>query len=711
MLAFNQNHLVKISYFVMLDKEDNDLTVFNEYPAALINKLDILKKIPELPKDLCEVFCSKETAIQHRLSGVFDGYTIVFVKDASEIAEVESEIKVVFVCDGFDSDLALPRALYVGSLDININSQYKCKLGEINHQRMVSYIHEVSSGLSEPQKSYISELKKLYKNDTSNQMIGCYYIFNRSISTEANMIALSSAKLDYSFERYRYECSEENIVETINVINHIRKEISENKCPDIAVRTNSIVLSDMSASLDFQVNRLEYTQNALKGKGFDDPISLTKAIKLVLRNGIDDQTERSKYVDMAYTERCLIEILIGIYLSSNIMPCAKIPLSNSDLYGVLKDIGINDRSNNQKGLKRKYIELRNILHKFTLEAFDYLSERNSSMVKIVSNLPIEWAYHNGLPLMVRHDVSRIPISPGWLANRVILDTSNIHVDMDSFSNVLVISSFREDDIIKEHLSSKIEAFNRMPFDRKTGDKKFKVKIDRKEPSNRDELISILNGSSTPIVVFDMHGAHSEEGIGVISLKDEDISIFDIAQAARIPPIVILSLCDTSPIDRSHYSTANAFLAGGAKTVLASALPILSHESSTFIIRLFVRLQEYLPIAIDKEKRSLQWSSFMSGMIRRTFYTEFIDHLIKEKRIEKDRRSQLNLEAGMFLDPLQEDFHSHIISVFSKELCINESEVQRMIGEDFVLPECLKYLQYGSPERVIINSPSHIPLSQ
>ncbi|WP_429065254.1 CHAT domain-containing protein [Aeromonas bestiarum] len=710
-MAFNQNHLVKISYVVMLDEADDDLTIFNEYPTTLINKLDILKKIPELPKDLCEVFCSKETAIQLRLSGVFDGYTIVFVKEASEIFEVESEIKVVFVWDGFDTDLELPKALYVGNSNININSKYKCKLNEINRERIASYIYEILSGLSEPQKSYISELEELYKNDTSNHMIDCDYIFNRSIGTEANLIALSSAKLDYSFERYRYEYSEENIVETINVINHIRKEISENKCPDIAVRTNSIVISDMSASLDFQFNKLEYTQNALKEKGFDDPISLTKAIKLVLRNGIDEKTERSKYVDLAYIERSLIEVLIGIYLSSNIMPCAKIPLSNSDLYGVLKDIGINDRNYNKKGLKRKYIELRNILHKFTLEAFDYLSERNSSMVKIVSNLPIEWAYHNGLPLMVRHDVSRLPISPGWLANRVILDTSNIHIDMNSFSNVLVISSFREDDIIKEHLSSKIDVFNRMPFDRKTSDKKFKVTIDRKEPSNREELIAILNESSAPIVVFDMHGGHSEEGVGVISLKDEAISIFDIVQAARIPPIVVLSSCDTSPIDRSHYSTANAFLAGGAKTVLASALPILSHESSTFIIRLFVRLQEYLPIVIDKEKRSLQWSSFMSGMIRRTFYTEFIDYLIKAGKIGKDRRSQLNFDTGMCLDPLKEGFHSHIISSFAKELCINESEVQRIIDEDFVLPECLKYLQYGSPERVVINSPSHIPLSQ
>ncbi|WP_244370069.1 CHAT domain-containing protein [Pseudoalteromonas xiamenensis] len=601
--------------------------------------------------------------------------------------------------------------LYVGNSDVNINSKYKCKLDEVNHQRIASYIYEISNELSELQVSYISKLRELYEDDTSNHMIDSDCIFNRSIFTEANLIALSSLRLDYEFERYRYEYSEEDILKTINVINLIRKKISENKPSDIILRTNSIVISDMSVNLDLQVNESEYTQNALKNKGFDDPVSLEKTIKLVQRNGIDEKTKRSQYIDLAYNERNLIEVLIGIYLSSNIMPCAKIPLSNSDLYSVLKDIGINDRNHNQKGLKRKYINLRKVLHNFTQEAFEYLSERNSSMVKVVSNLPIEWAYHNGLPLMVRHTVSRFPVSPGWLANKVILDTSNIHIDMNSFSNILVISSFRDDDIIKEHLSSKIELFNTMPFNREARDKKFKVNINRQEPSNREELIATLNSSSAPIVVFDMHGGHSEEGIGVISLKNEAISILDIVQVARMPPIVVLSSCDTSPIDRNNYSTANAFLAGGAKTVLASALPILSDESSTFIIRLFIRLQEYLPIVIDKEKRSLQWSSFMSGMIRRTFYTEFIDHLIKTKKIGRDRKRKLNFEAGMCLDPLREEFHSHIISAFAKEMRIDESEVQRIIDEDFVLPECLKYLQYGSPERIIINSPGHIPLSQ
>jgi|TARA_R100000501_G_C2609200_1_gene104225 hypothetical protein len=234
----------------MLEKANEELTIFNEYPTELIDKLDVLKKIPELPKDLCEVFCSKETAIQHRISGVFDGYTLAFVQNESEIANIENEIKVVFVNDRFDPSLRLPRALYVGGPHININPQYKCNFDEVNHSRISSYIKRISSELSRSQRSYILELEDLYENDTSNEMIDCDYVFNRSIGTEANLIALSSAKLDYSFESYRYEYSKENIIETINAINYIRKDISENRCLDSAVRTNTIIISDMSGSLE-----------------------------------------------------------------------------------------------------------------------------------------------------------------------------------------------------------------------------------------------------------------------------------------------------------------------------------------------------------------------------------------------------------------------------------------------------------------------------
>ncbi|MBM7093124.1 CHAT domain-containing protein, partial [Streptomyces sp. S12] len=64
-----------------------------------------------------------------------------------------------------------------------------------------------------------------------------------------------------------------------------------------------------------------------------------------------------------------------------------------------------------------------------------------------------------------------------------------------------------------------------------------------------------------------------------------MSVFDIHRDLRISPIVLLSACDTSPVDRGHDSVAEAFFLAGARTVLSSALPILSIQASTFLARL------------------------------------------------------------------------------------------------------------------------------
>lgn len=709
MIPQEQLSFLTIAYIIMINKENKAFSYLNEYPLELINKIDIFRKISELPKDLCEVYCNKETSIQHRLSGFFDGYKIRFCSSLSEVENVDSKIKVVF-CNGLSNDeLKVPEGIYIlGPKDSLEKSKDNC-LSSIDKTTLITHLDRFYLDFDSEQKDVISELRETYSIDKSSNLIDSDIELNRSIYTEANILVLKSAKLSFSYENFRYECSEDEIFESINLLNYIRNDIAKNLSIPISLPPIEIVFSDFSTNLDFQINKGEYTQNALKNKGFSDPRVLEKAIKLALKNGFNETSEKNTYFDEAYNEKLLSETLIGLYSCSNLIPSAKIPISNSDVYGNLKDIGINDRKNNQRSLKIKFRALKDNINQKASGYFDYLKDHRPSEIKLVSNLPIEWSSHNGLPTMIAHNVSRLPISPGWLTTKCLIDTRNTFITMESLSGVLIVSSFKEDDIIKDDLSSKLEVFNRCGFG--NSENQFKVKAKIVTPSNYDELVSALNNSKSPIVIFDLHGGHQENGGGVICLKDEVISVYDLIEEARIPPIVVLSSCDTGPIDRNHFSTANGFLYGGAKTVLASALPILSKEASTFIFRLMLRLQEYLPIIINRERKSIRWSSFISGMIRRTYYTEFIDYLIKENLATPDKKTHLNFLCGMHVDPLQEDFHSKIKSLLSKEINLDIDEIQRILDEDFVLPECLKYLQFGSPEQVIIGSPHQIKMQE
>ena len=48
---------------------------------------------------------------------------------------------------------------------------------------------------------------------------------------------------------------------------------------------------------------------------------------------------------------------------------------------------------------------------------------------------------------------------------------------------------------------------------------------------------------------------------------------NFAGAVRVPPIALLSACDTHALDGSHATPANAFMNAGADTVVATSFPV------------------------------------------------------------------------------------------------------------------------------------------
>jgi len=298
----------------------------------------------------------------------------------------------------------------------------------------------------------------------------------------------------------------------------------------------------------------------------------------------------------------------------------------------LKEIGNIDRSKNNYKIHKSFLKLENQFHADLTDWFDYMDCKASKRLKLVSNLPLEWINHCELPLMIKNDVSRIPISPGYLTEKLLLDTEQVHLSLEAFEKILFISSFQGDDPIKHDMAVKVKIMqdtlakpinqefstsllNSFEYTKNTqinnANDKIKIKIEWKNIENKDELIKTLNDNKSALVIFDLHGGHNKDGEGFISLKDENITISSLIGKIKIPPIVILSACDTSPIDKNHNNVANMFLMAGAKTVLASALPILSDEASTYIARLLVRLSVFLHQHVIEYNRSIRWSTFTS----------------------------------------------------------------------------------------------------
>ncbi|MEE4084257.1 CHAT domain-containing protein [Pseudomonas viridiflava] len=713
--------------YIIITNKDCAQSFFNQYDQFLIDNVQILEKICTLPKDLSEFFYDKEHMISNRLSGVFNGYKIQLLSSCKDVWRSPYKFNVVFMQHP-DQIAELPSntigvlSNHRGAADNDLIS-----FGDLNTSSLLQKINAHADRLNSDDKKIFLEIKDACDFNASDKRLNLNHTFEKSIFNTASMSVLSSLRIDYDFKEASGDYDQGRVFEPRQFVSRIRAHILEKITPKVWLPFNDIVISDLSSDLNTLVRPDLYTENHLKKEGYNDADALCEAISLINHNQTNCDENRNVYLERYHQERNLIEALISVYASSYAIPCIKLPLVNGSIHDALKNVGILDRKNNQQDVNEVVLSLTDELSRNTLPLLKTIQNAYTSSVKIISNLPIEWANQNGLPLMVRHEVSRIPVSPGVAATHALLDNEQIFLNIDCVAKIKIISSFKDDDEIKDHLKNKVALFLDSIADTGKLDEHLKfhnvspdvppydpldMKIEWCNVATSEDLLEQLKSNDCAITIFDLHGGHSENGSGVLQLRDELVSIYDLVGKFNASPIVILSSCDTSPIDRNHNSTAAAFLLCGAKTVLASALPIFSDEASTFIARLLLRIKLYLPKRLDNNSGiSVRWSSFVSGMIKRTFYSEFFDLLKNKFNLDAKVKSRLNFYSGNRLDPLSENWHEEIIHYTSTVTGLTPARIKQIMREEFALPECLKYIQIGNPESIILVSENHIPLAK
>ena len=478
----------------------------------------------------------------------------------------------------------------------------------------------------------------------------------------------------------------------------------------------------------------KYTKHKLKNNGVEDFEAIVDVLKFIKNFDFknDNNDGDNEYIDKYISEKEYIEQLVSVISASYIVPNIKLQIKENKYISILKEIGNIDRSKDSKKINQSFLKLENQFNIDKTDWFDYMNCETSKKLKLVSNLPLEWINHCELPLMIKNDVSRIPISPGYLTEKLLLDTEQIHLSTKAFGKILFISSFQDNDPIKNDIKEKVKIIQD-GLSKSTNQKymsyllksfeptkntqmnasndKINISIEWKNITNKNELIETLNHNESALVIFDLHGGHNQDEEGIISLKDEEITISSLVGKVKMPPIVILSACDTSPIDKNHYNAANMFLMAGAKTVLASALPILSHEASTYIARLLIRCSVFLHQHVIEYKRSIRWSTFISGMTRQFYYSELLYKLEKSNFITKQQIYELNFAVNMYLNSIKLDFHNKILNEISIKSKKTVADIKLFIENNHKFSESLKYIQIGNPENIIIIPNNSILIQQ
>ena len=720
MIVDNSKNLAKITYLILIER--SEVTPFNKYEKLKIQKQNIISNILTLPRNIYEIYMTKENMIYQRIKGLIDGYDINYIYDIDEIKNYTASTKCIVISE-IDDIIKIGKKYKepIIFLSENLNDDESINLYNLTSltvKKFQNIFEELLNYHNRRVQQEFLEIKEFSLTEKTGEYINIESLLNDNLYTSSNLLTLKSMRANFSWEKDD-EILVDNIKESIDLIEYITTDIYNNLHKSIPIKPiYQYLISDMSYNLDFSLNNKAYTKHSLyKNKYVVENLDeFVKSLQLIKRNEISINS-KNDYITDYYNERLYIEKLISIQTASFCIPNIKLSINNNKYKALLKEIGKFSRDNNSN-INKSFLNLEKQFSNDIKDWFTYINNDYSVELKLVSNLPLEWCPHNGLPLMIKNEVSRIPVSFGNVAEKLLMDTEQIYLPAKAFSKILFITSFEDDDNIRYHLKSKInivQEYNKTKIDKnllKSNDitknidisklnfnNKIEVQEVWKDISTVDELIDTLNKNTSTIIVFDLHGGHDENEEGVIFIKGKAVPISELFGKVKIPPIVILSSCDTQPLDRNHYSTANAFLLMGAKTVLASAVPILSHEASTFIARLLTRISIFLPIRLSQY--NIRWSEFITGMNRQSYYTELINALQREYNFSKELKSELLFFVNTILNPLQDNFNEKILKEIGTKIDITNEKINLFIANKFKFPECLKYIQIGNPELITI----------
>ena len=312
-------------------------------------------------------------------------------------------------------------------------------------------------------------------------------------------------------------------------------------------------------------------------------------------------------------------------------------------------------------------------------------------IKLVSDLPLEWLRIQGVPIMLRHECSRIPLVPSSLGYAIATDQDPLLIPPSVLTDVLIIRSFDQNDPIRLVLEQGLES---SPYDGATWQVNYRF-VDVETP---DEIVKALNSHAGAIVVFDCHGSFAaDEYFSALIVGGRQVRLWELRKNIKhMPPIVLLSACDTLPVDGSHASVASGMLQLGARTVLATLLPIDSRKAAIFLCRLFYRIGEFVPTAL-RVKRRVSWREVVSGMTKMSHMTECLWYLSKQGMLDPTSFDELHYEANKDINDLNPNWFEHSVERLAKHLKCSTAEARKYLSEDVGLTDALMHVQLGNPE--------------
>lgn len=393
---------------------------------------------------------------------------------------------------------------------------------------------------------------------------------------------------------------------------------------------------------------------------------------------------------------------VGLKAASSLAATIRLPASVNRGGGALRHLATHSRhgTRNEVKLRRLFAAVQK--HYAKVVASDLLDLIGSSKtgIKLVTDAPLEWLPIRDLPLSLRYDVSRICSTPGNLMIGELVTPQLLKRSYKAYQDVLIVSALPDSDPIADLLDRALRATSPLWSG--------KIRLTRSKVRTRKEFIDALNSFSGGIFIFDGHGVPgTPEEPGGLMIGDELLDVWSLRNEVRMPPVVILSACDTLPIDASHASAANGFLAVGARTVVGTLLPIDARSAAAFIARLMHRLADYLPAAFEIFGRALRWTEIISGMLRMQLLTDLLSPFATDGTLTEEQLRELHARGNLAINMLEPDWFEIAIDAVSVRTGMSVADVRRRFCDTIPTSDAVRYVQLGSPETLILDDQARL----
>ncbi|NKK59259.1 CHAT domain-containing protein [Rhizobium leguminosarum bv. viciae] len=388
---------------------------------------------------------------------------------------------------------------------------------------------------------------------------------------------------------------------------------------------------------------------------------------------------------------------IGAFAASDLSATIRLPHAVNTTSGAVRQFATHYRSDENRSRKRvrAFKEIQASISSAVPAAYLPFVRTSRDGVRIVADAHLEWLDVDGLPLCIRKNVSRIPVTPGNLLIDQLAPLPLIRLTPESFRRILVISALKRDDPIRPMFELAFEIFGKHWQEA--------MQIDFVEVSNADELAAALNGFDGPLVIFDGHGSHPKDGVGVLHLKDETFDVWQLRErVSEPPPIVILSACDTHAADRNHATVANGFLALGCRSVLSSVFPLDAHAAASFAARLVFRISDFIPAAVNAFDRALSWTEIVSGMLRMQLLTDFLRLLEREKVINEETYFEVHKRGNIAINGASSRPFEDVLELLEKKGS-EPRALKTYLDTAIASSSALAYLNVGRPETILLDT--------